>query len=37
MPSVTAAVAAKRAGYKNVFTFMGGYPEWRSKGYEIEK
>jgi len=32
-----AAEAAQRAGYKNVVTFQGGFPEWLMKGYKIER
>ncbi len=34
--SYKAAAAASKAGYKNVFWFRGGLPEWKSAGYPIE-
>jgi rhodanese-related sulfurtransferase len=34
---VKAAGAAKNAGYANVHIFSAGFPDWKSKGYEIEK
>jgi len=34
--SYKATVAAVRAGYKNVYWFRGGYPEWRIAGYPLE-
>jgi rhodanese-related sulfurtransferase len=37
MPSIQAAVAAKKAGYTNIFILTGGLPEWHSKGYPIER
>jgi len=37
MPSIQAAVAAKRAGYTNVFLLGGGFPEWHRKGYPVER
>jgi rhodanese-related sulfurtransferase len=35
--SYKSSVAAIRAGYKNVNWFRGGLPEWKEKGYPIEK
>jgi rhodanese-related sulfurtransferase len=37
MPSVQAAVAAQEMGYKKIMLFRDGFPEWKKKGYEIEK
>lgn len=31
-----AAAAAIRAGYKKVYWFRGGLPEWKDKGYPVE-
>lgn len=35
--SYKSSVAAIKAGYKNVNWFRGGFPEWKEKGYPIEK
>jgi len=35
--SKQAAVAAEKAGYKNVDILPGGLPEWISKGYKTIK
>jgi rhodanese-related sulfurtransferase len=37
MPSVQAAVAAHEMGYTKIMLFRDGFPEWKKKGYEIEK
>jgi rhodanese-related sulfurtransferase len=34
--SYKASHAAVKAGYKQVYWFRGGFPEWKSKGYPIE-
>jgi rhodanese-related sulfurtransferase len=34
---VDAAVAAGKAGYKNVLIFLKGYREWTSRGYPVDK
>jgi rhodanese-related sulfurtransferase len=34
--SYKASVAAIKAGYKKVYWFRGGLPEWKSKGYPTE-
>jgi rhodanese-related sulfurtransferase len=34
--SYKAAVLLTRAGYKNVYWFRGGFPEWKAKGYPVE-
>jgi rhodanese-related sulfurtransferase len=34
--SYKAAHAAVKAGYKKVFWFRGGFPEWKAKGYAVE-
>jgi len=34
--SYRAAVLLTRAGYKNVYWFRGGFPEWKAKGYPVE-
>jgi rhodanese-related sulfurtransferase len=36
-PSKQAAVAAWKLGYRNVDTYLAGYPAWIAKGYDIEK
>ena len=30
------ATAAVKAGYKTVYWFRGGFPEWKAKGYPVE-
>ncbi len=35
--SYKSSVAAIKAGHKNVNWFRGGLPEWKEKGYPIEK
>lgn len=35
--SYKSSVAAIKAGHKNVNWFRGGIPEWKEKGYPIEK
>ena len=35
--TIEAAVAAQAEGYTNIFTFRGGFPEWLSHNYPIEK
>jgi rhodanese-related sulfurtransferase len=35
--SYKAAVLAVRAGYKNVMYMRGGFAEWESKGYAVER
>lgn len=35
--SYKSSVVAVKAGYKNVNWFRGGIPEWKEKGYPIEK
>jgi len=35
--SYKASVTAIQAGYKKVFWFKGGFPEWVSKGFPVEK
>lgn len=35
--SYKASFLAVKAGYKNVFWFRGGVPEWKSKAYPTEK
>ncbi|WP_084417701.1 rhodanese-like domain-containing protein [Chrysiogenes arsenatis] len=30
-----AAMAAYAAGYRHVYTYRGGYPDWQAKGYPI--
>jgi rhodanese-related sulfurtransferase len=35
--SYKASAAAVRAGYKNVYWFRGGYPEWKQAGYPLEQ
>jgi rhodanese-related sulfurtransferase len=32
-----AAVAARDAGYEDIRTFLGGFPEWVGKGYPVAK
>lgn len=32
-----AAMAAFRAGYRHVYTYRGGYPDWQQKGLPITK
>jgi len=34
--SYKAAHAAVKAGYKKVYWFRGGFPEWKAKGYPVE-
>jgi rhodanese-related sulfurtransferase len=34
--SYKGAVGAMKAGYKKVYWFRGGYPEWKAKGYPVE-
>lgn len=34
--SYKASVAALKAGYKKVYWFRGGFPEWKAKGYAVE-
>lgn len=34
--SYKAAVVAVRAGYKNIYWFRGGFPEWKAAGYPVE-
>ena len=34
--SYKSCVAAQKAGFKQVYWFRGGYPEWVSKGYAVE-
>lgn len=34
--SYKASVVALRNGYKNVYWFRGGYPEWKAAGYPLE-
>lgn len=34
--SYKAAVVSMKNGYKKVFWFRGGFPEWKAKGYPIE-
>lgn len=34
--SYKASHAAIKAGYKKVYWFRGGFPEWKAKGYPIE-
>src|SRR3974390_3035305 len=34
--SYKATVTAVNAGYRNVYWFRGGYPEWRLAGYPLE-
>jgi ABC-type phosphate/phosphonate transport system substrate-binding protein/rhodanese-related sulfurtransferase len=34
--SYKAAVLALDAGYKNVYWFRGGFPEWNNKGFPVE-
>lgn len=34
--SYKASVAALKAGYKKIFWFRGGFPEWKAKGYPVE-
>ncbi|MGE5651107.1 rhodanese-like domain-containing protein [Noviherbaspirillum sp. UKPF54] len=34
--SYKASIAALKAGYKKVFWFRGGFPEWKAKGYPVE-
>jgi rhodanese-related sulfurtransferase len=34
--SYKASVAAMKAGYKKVFWFRGGLPEWKAKGFPTE-
>ena len=34
--SYKAAHAAVKAGYKKVYWFRGGFPEWKAKGYPTE-
>ena len=35
--SYKAAAMAVKDGYKNVFWFRGGLPEWKAKGFPVEK
>jgi rhodanese-related sulfurtransferase len=34
--SYKAAHEAMKAGYKKVYWFRGGFPEWKAKGYPVE-
>lgn len=34
--SYKASIAALKAGYKKVFWFRAGFPEWKAKGYPVE-
>ncbi len=34
--SYKASIAAIKAGYKKVFWFRGGFPEWKAKGFPVE-
>jgi len=34
--SYKAAIAAQKNGYKKIYWFRGGFPEWKSKGYPTE-
>ena len=34
--SYKGAVAAIKAGYKKVYWFRGGFPEWKAKGFAVE-
>jgi rhodanese-related sulfurtransferase len=34
--SYKAAVLAMKNGYRNIYWFRGGYPEWKAAGYPIE-
>ncbi len=34
--SYKASVAAMKAGYKKIYWFRGGFPEWKAKGYPVE-
>ena len=34
--SYKSSVAAVKAGYKQVYWFRGGFPEWKAKGYPVE-
>lgn len=34
--SYKASIAALKAGYKKVFWFRAGFPEWKAKGFPIE-
>lgn len=34
--SYKASVAALKAGYKKIYWFRSGFPEWKSKGFPIE-
>jgi rhodanese-related sulfurtransferase len=34
--SYKASAAAVKAGYKKVYWFRGGLPEWKAKGYPVE-
>lgn len=34
--SYKGAAAALKAGYKKVYWFRGGFPEWKAKGYAVE-
>ena len=34
--SYKASVAALKAGYKKIYWFRGGFPEWKAKGYPVE-
>lgn len=36
-PAKKAAAAAWKLGYRNVDTYLAGYPGWIAKGYDIEK
>jgi len=33
--SFKAGTAAMKAGYKKVYWFRGGFPEWRSAGFDV--
>lgn len=34
--SYKASIAALKAGYKKVFWFRNGFPEWKAKGFPVE-
>ena len=34
--SYKASVVAMKAGYKKIYWFRGGFPEWKAKGYPVE-
>ena len=35
--SVNAATIALGWGYKNIYVYLDGYPEWEKKGYPVER